>query len=418
MAITYIETPKTWTPINNDMIYYVQTNSAINNLYLEVYVQSSLVARVKLVVDGSGYAYCDIKQFLQSFTKSNQLFFETGEFFRPLTDLSYYVNYQVKCVETIGGTEYTDLARYAFNGQISFIDFVEYNQQYSTLGDTSKFLTNSPRVLKTDFNRTNFLSYIENGASPSLQLAKAIRIFTYESNATTPTNVYEYDIDATLCIAGIIAISRDAFGEAPVLWENVNEQWENLSPQTWDEIGGQLINPDVTRLDLYLIDADGDQITEMFTFLYDDYCSKYEKTNVYWQNSLGGFDSYTFNLVKRKRYNIERKAIQSYPYTFSNTGYSQATNSLFNAANQDYFTNYTEGVVLNSNLLTDAEHQWMFELIKSHYIYVEQNINGVTYRVPAIIKNTNYEPKLTKVDGLQNLTIELEYGYDNIRITR
>lgn len=413
MAITYIETPKTWTPINNDMIYYVQTNSLINNLYLEVYVQSSLVARTKLVVDASGYAYCDIKQFLQSFTQSNQLFFETGEFWNPLTDLSYYVNYQVKCVESIGGTEYADSARYAFNGQISFIDFVEYDNQYATLNDTSKFLTNSPRVLKTDFIRTNFLSYIENGGD-----ADAIRIFTYESNATTPTNVYEYSIGDPASLAGIIAISKDAFGEAPVLWEDVSELWENLSPQTWDEIGGQLINPDVTRIDLYLIDADGDQITEMFTFLYDDYCSKYEKTNVYWQNSLGGFDSYTFNLVKRKRYNIERKAIQSYPYTFSNTGYSQANGSIFNAANQDYFTNYTEGVVLNSNLLTDAEHQWMFELIKSHYIYVEQDINGVTYRVPAIIKNTNYEPKLTKVDGLQNLTIELEYGYDNIRITR
>lgn len=413
MAITYIQTPQTWTPINNDMIYYVQTNSEITNLFLEVYVQSSLVARVKLVVNSEGFAYCDIKQFLQSFIKNNQLFFDDNVLWKPLTDLDYFVNYQVKCVETVGGTEYEDTARYAFNGQISFINFVEYSGQYSTLNSSSKFLTNSPRVLKTDFNRTNFLSYIENGGD-----ASALRVFTYESNATTPTNVYEYPIDSVPSLAGIIAISKNAFGDAPVTWENVNDNWENLSDQTWNELGGSLINPNVTRIDLYLIDSEGNQITEMFTYLYDSFCSKYQKTNVYWQNSLGGFDSYTFNLVKRKRYNIERKSIQSYPYTFSNTGYSQHNGNIFNAANQDYFTNYTEGVLLNSNLLTDEEHQWMFELIKSHYIYVEQDINGVTYRVPAIIKNTNYEPKLTKVDGLQNLTIELEYGYDNIRITR
>lgn len=413
MAITYIQTPQSWTPLNNDMIYYVQTNSAISNLFLEVYVQSSLVARVKLVVNDDGYAYCDIRQFLQSFIKNDQLYFDNEVFWKALTDLSYFVNYQVKCVETIGGTVYADTARYAFNGQIPFIDFVEYSNQYATLGDTSKFLTYSPRVLKTDFNRTNFLSYIQNGGDVA-----GIRIFTYESNATLPTNVYEYDIADPSSLAGIIAISKQSFGVEPVLWENVNENWEDLSTQTWDEIGGSLINPDVTRLDIYLIDALGEQITETFTYLLDDYCSKYEKTNVYWQNSLGGFDSFTFNMVKRKRYNIERKSIQSYPYNFTNTGYSQHTGNVFNSANQDYFTNYTEGVVLNSDLLTDEEHAWMWELVKSHYIYVEQVINGVTYYVPSIIKQTNYEPKKRKSDGLQNISIELEYGYDNIRITR
>jgi hypothetical protein len=106
------------------------------------------------------------------------------------------------------------------------------------------------------------------------------------------------------------------------------------------------------------------------------------------------------------------------PYTFNNTGYSLHTGGVFNASNQNYYTNYNEGVLLNSDLLTDEEHAWMWELIKSHFIYVEQVINGSTYYVPAVIKATTYEPKKTKVDGLQNISIELEYGYDNIRITR
>ena len=413
MAITYIETPKVWTPINNDMIYYVKTNSAISNLYLEVYVQSSLVARVKLVVNAGGFAYCDVKQFLQSFIKNDQIYFD-NTFWKALTNLSYYVNYQVKCVETIGGTSYNDTAKYAFNGQISFVDFVEYNQQYNTeVSPVGKFLTYSPRTLKTNFLRENFLSYID-GSSP----ATTIRVRTYESGATLPTRIYELAVADLTALAGIICISKDALGADLTIWNEVTSLWENLSTQTWNEIGGYVINPNVTQIDICLLNAAGTIVTELFTYQLDDYCSKYEKTNVYWQNSLGGFDSYTFNKVKKKRYNIDRKSIQSNPYKFDNAGYSQHTNNIFNLSNQNYFSNYTEGVVLNSDLLTNEEHAWFWELIKAHSLYVEQVINGVTYYVPAVIKATNYEPKINIVDGLQNIMIELEYGYDNIKITK
>lgn len=413
MAISYIQTPQLWTPINNDMIYYVQTNSGGSNLFLELYIQSELIGRVKLIVNDSGFAYCDIKQFLISFIKNDQMFFEFDVFWKPLNDLSYYVNYQVKCFETIGGTEYSDTVRYAFNGQMSFTNFVEFNQaQYTTTDANSKFLTNSPRVLSTDFNRTNFLSYID-GTNP----ATKVLLKLYESNALIPTGVYEFDIPDLSALAGILAISRESFGADFVYWEDVSEAWETVD-SAWETVGGYLINPFVTACEITLLDASDNPVSETFKYVFDDYCSKYDKTNVYWQNSLGGFDSYTFNMVKKKRYDIERKSIQNYPYTFTETGYSQHTNNLFNLSNQNYFTNYTEGLVLNSDLLTDAEHEWMFELVKAHSIYVEQKINNVTYYIPATVKNTNYEPKLKKTDGLQNITIELQFSYDNIKITK
>ena len=413
MAISYIQTPQLWTPINNDMIYYVQTNSAISFLYLEIHVQSTMVGRVKLAVNDEGFAYCDIKQFLYSFIKNEQMFFEFDVFWNALIDLDYYVNYQVKCFETVGGTAYNDSVKYAFNGQVSFVDFVEYSQpQYTTNDSDTKFLTNSPRILTSDYNRTNFLSYI-NGTEP----ATKVLVKLYESNASIPTAVYEFAIPDLSALAGIIAISKEAFGSEFVYWEDVSEAWETVA-STWEGIGGYLINPYVTGIEITLIDDLDIEVSETFRFNFDDYCSKYEKTNVYWQNSLGGFDSYTFNLVKRNRYDIDRKNIQSYPYNFGEAGYSQHTNNVFNLSNQNYFSNYTEGVILNSRLLTDVEHEWFFELIKAHSIYVEQKINNVTYYVPATIKATTYEPKQHKVDGLQNVQIELQYSYDNIKITK
>jgi hypothetical protein len=413
MAISYIQTPQLWTPINNDMIYYVQTNSVISVLYLEIHVQSTMIGRVKLVVNDEGFAYCDVKQFLYSFIKNEQMFFEYDVFWNALNDLSYYVNYQIKCFETIGGTAYNDSVKYAFNGQVSFVDFVEYNQpEFTTTDLDTKFLTSSPRILTSDYDRTNFLSYI-NGTEP----ATKVLVKLYESNASIPTAVYEFAIPDLTALAGIIAISKEAFGSDFIYWEDVSEAWETVA-STWETLGGYLINPYVTAIEITLIDDEGTEVSETFRFNYDSYCSKYEKTNVYWQNSLGGFDSYTFNLVKRNRYDIERKNIQSYPYNFTNVGYSQHTNNVFNLSNQNYFSNYTEGVILNSRLLSDEEHEWFFELIKAHSIYVEQKINNVTYYVPATIKDTTYQPKQHKVDGLQNVQIELQYSYDNIKITK
>lgn len=414
MAITYIQTPKEWSPINNDLIYYVKTNTVgLSNVYLEVYVSGNFVSRVKLVLNADKSAYCDIRPFLNSFIQNNQIYFE-DVLQKNLTDGSYFTNYQVKVKETLAGATTDDTLRYAFNGQVPFIDYVEYTgTEYLTGGVSSKFLTYSPRVLKTDFIKTNFLSYI-NGVDK----ATKIRIFTHESGAILPTNVYEKDVNDLSAKASIIAISEQTLDFEFLTWENVNENWEDLSDSTWEGVGEGVINPNVTRLDVVLINDAGDDVSETFTFLYDDFCSKYQKTNIYWQNSLGGFDSYTFNLVKKVNYQLQRQSITSFPYTFDNDGYSAANGNVFNLGTQNYMTNYSEGWVLNSGLLTDEEHRWMWELIKSHFIYVERTINGVAYYVPATLKATSYEPKTKLVDGLTNVQIELEFNYDNIKITK
>jgi hypothetical protein len=317
-------------------------------------------------------------------------------------------------VETIGGTSYNDTVRYAFNGQMPFTSFVEYSQDYNTsISQPAKFLTNSPRVLKTDFARTNFLSYLDG-----VQPATTIRLRTYESGASAPTQVFQKPVTDFSALGGIIALNTSNVDVELATWNNVSSLWSGLSTQTWNTLGSVIINPNVTSIDICLLENSGTIVSEIFRFDKEEYCTKYQRTNVYWQNSLGGFDSYTFNMVKKTKYDIERKSIQSNPYKFTNTGYSQHTNRVFNLANQNYFSNYTEGVILNSDLLTDAEHIWMWELVKAHSIYVEQVIDGVTYYVPATIKATNYEIKQTKVDGIQGLTIELEYSYDNIKITK
>jgi hypothetical protein len=410
MAITYIETPQLWSPVNNDLIYYVSTNTGgLTNVYLSVYTTDgateNLVAKTKLSLDANGRAWCNIRPFLQSFTKNNQLDF-TSAFQTELGNYGFYVNYIVKVEETLGGGFTADTARYAFNGQMSFTDFVEFNQNmYRTFNVNSKFLTNSPRVLNTDWNRTNFLTYIKGSST-----LNNVRLIAYNGGGTTTQDV------TINSVAGIIAFRSNILAGSLPDWSTINTQWQNINV-FWNAI----VDENTEKLEVQLGYKSGGSFTplsEIFTYLKYDYCSKYEKTNVYWQNSLGGWDSYTFNMVKKKRYNIERKQISTNPYIYGASGYSQHTNNVFNAGNQDYFTNYTEGYVLNSDLLTNDEHTWMWELIKSHNVYVEQLINGVTYYVPSVIKNTNYEPKITKVDGISNISLEVEFGYDNIRITR
>jgi hypothetical protein len=121
-------------------------------------------------------------------------------------------------------------------------------------------------------------------------------------------------------------------------------------------------------------------------------CSKYDTTDLFFLNSLGGFDSFRFNKVRRDNYDIQRKQFKSNPYTLGATyGY---TTSAFKQ--KTYDTNMTHKVKLFSNWITEAESEWLLDLFTSPVVFaydgtlVAVNIDANTYEVKKHVQDNAF----------------------------
>lgn len=134
----------------------------------------------------------------------------------------------------------------------------------------------------------------------------------------------------------------------------------------------------------------------------------YEVFTLHFLNKYGGFESKSFDKVSRKTISIEKKDFGKLPYTVDVSGvvsYSN-TNKVYNESRSVYSSHFKEKMVLNSDLLTDAEYRWLKELVLSPMVYLEEG----GYFFPVVISENNYETKKVINDELTNLTISIEFG--------
>lgn len=133
----------------------------------------------------------------------------------------------------------------------------------------------------------------------------------------------------------------------------------------------------------------------------------YSNYMVHFMNQFGGFESMLFNKVRRKTIEVEKKKWQQQPYRVSSTGVvSVKTGDIMHAQQSTFASRFKEMLKLNTDMLNDTEHAWLSELIASPMVWVED----FETLYPVIITDTNYEYREHLVDGLQNVSITVEFG--------
>jgi hypothetical protein len=134
----------------------------------------------------------------------------------------------------------------------------------------------------------------------------------------------------------------------------------------------------------------------------------YEPYTVHFLNKYGGFDTKIFSKVSRNTIKIDRKAYGKLRFQVGSDGIPSYVNSngVYNESRSTYSSQFTEAMVLNSDLLTDEEYVWLQELVVSPMVYLQDG----QYFFPCGITDTDYEPKQFRNDELTNLTINIEFG--------
>jgi hypothetical protein len=115
---------------------------------------------------------------------------------------------------------------------------------------------------------------------------------------------------------------------------------------------------------------------------------KYTSYNLHFMNHLGMFDTAKFALASRLTMEVMRKGFEKRDYTLgaSSVNYYDANNK-YVSSKVNYLNKKDHSYKLTMDAPTDAEFEWLNELIDSPQIYFE--FEGYFY--PVSLKATNYE---------------------------
>ena len=115
---------------------------------------------------------------------------------------------------------------------------------------------------------------------------------------------------------------------------------------------------------------------------------KYDSFNLHFLNHLGVYDTAKFNLVSRLTMDVTRKGFEKRDYSLGSNAVSYYdTNNKYVSSKINYLNQKDYSYRLTMDAPTDAEYEWLAELVDSPQIYME--VEGYYY--PVSLKATNYE---------------------------
>jgi len=396
MAITILANPKTFAPVYNKMEYLIEsTNSGEPNFaYLvDIYINGSGTKTVRLRIPArpsDNYGKVDIHRVLESALTSDvgNPTGDAGTYDASNSSLSYIVEFGEEYGTTVVQypNEETDISRKAFNASLEKRPFINWDvTEYELDGITKKFLTNMPDNNKVSIDSHGWLYYLDD---PAITF---INVNVFDLNGSPLAGA---KIDVTASTSDIQFVPS-----SPASLNNIDVA--NLL------VGAQPIID--STVGSYEIQARGvGSYSETRTFIIEESC-KYNTNTLIFQNNLGAFDSFTFYLGDMSMTDIERKDMKVNVDTVVG---SDIVYSMNEREKVTYYTKKSETIKLMSDWITEAESNWLLELMSSPEIYLQEGNELVAV---AKIKATNYTKKKVVRDKLFKIDVELELGYDDYR---
>ena len=374
-AITVNHQNGDYQPAYNDNIYVVTDASGYASTYSNYKfiadVKSSggqLLTRLKSPIhyDGGGtQGVFNISRVLEDYVTHDWDYNDTAasgcanSFYNYKVDFGYEYSTGTTSpiVQTTGVTSVTGTT--VWNGYLNPIDWVNYDENAYLMasGSTAQFLTNN-NAKRIHRNQKDWIYLLNNGTIDHLSVD-----FPGVGSVSIPcptSKVVRIPIGSN--IPGGIPTGATSY---------------TITPE----------------------DSGNNAIGSSFSISIDSRCSKYDTTDLFFLNRLGGVESMRFNMVRRDSADIVRKTYKSNPYSLSSGVYSYGVDA---HSKSDYYTESTERITLNTDLLTEAESIWLKELVMSPRVWM---YDGVLKAVN--ITSTQYEERKHINDKAFNLTLEI-----------
>lgn len=402
MAISLYQQPDTVTPAYNDMFYLVDsTNKTQANFkyIFDVWYDGAFKHRFKVPPRPDGYGVLNVARIIESLVTYD---IEALTDFGILENPNSYKNIVLKFGEEYGSTlvEYPNLAASnvvtAFNASLEFLEYPDYSQAAYALSDsTKKFLTNAPASVDIHTGQNAWLHFYSTSAA---NVNRAI-IKTYDTSGSL-LNTFKVANNFSSA-SGFFRIGTGAIqlnqidagdlisGSQPIIDGTVKSYTINIAKST-----------DVAT-------------SETKTYSIVDANCKYNNYRLHWLNKLGGFDSFNFDLVSKKRTSIQRKSFKKVAGSVALVlGSPNFFYSKDDRGDTIYDSTYKRNVLITSNWVSDEVATWLEELFTSPEVYYENSSNEL---IPVIINNSEYEEKKKANIKLLNYEIDISFAHSNER---
>lgn len=155
--------------------------------------------------------------------------------------------------------------------------------------------------------------------------------------------------------------------------------------------------------------------SELITMTMQKEC-RYDTYRIHFLNKLGGFDAYNFTLRSQPTRETKRK---SYTKSDNNLDVNGIRYDHKDNGAVDYYVSSRDKIKLRSDYLTQEENEWLKELIDSPTAYLEfTKIKGGKDFKSIRITTSKWSQKITSIDKLFRLDIDIDLGLENKRQTK
>ena len=394
MAITIVNIPQNFLPVNNNVIWTATSTNDTEPQFkylVDIFIDAVQVYRYKIKPEpktGNDLLVVDVSKILRNYISQN-LYIET--FTQGIIDGNEsFTEYEIQVGEEyeVAGvlTQFPNLdnsTSYVFNGALSYTDFVDFNP--ATYLDL-KFLTDAPRTQNTILGGAGALHLmLDVGTSLA-----SLTIKTYISGVLSQT----YQV-----VTALVPTNYYIFASGV---DSIND----IAPAFF--VGAPLLPAITSSITSYTVEATlSTGATEVFTYNIVDDCNN--PVRVHWLNRLGGYDYFDFELSSNDRYEVQRQQMKQVPDVVTVPGVVRYSKR--DRQNLDYWVKEKRITKLTSNWITGEQSEWLKDMLSSQDIYLE--IGGAYNAVN--IQQSSYDVKYEDRDELFNLEIDFSYAIDSDR---
>lgn len=398
MAITIQQRPVFVSPVYNDLIYQISSDNYAATDFRFVCevkdVSNNVLAKLKApILNGTtDRGIFNVRRILESYLTYDFDLENDCEYFN--TDNSIFKAVCNFGEDTAASGEVlgmTNASGWVWNASMTRRDFASYasGDWIVVDDDNNQFLTTqrSQRMRPNQWGWLYFLSL----ESPFGAYTKSAIYKSYDSGGNLLKTVELAYVGGS---GGNYFISKVPIGH-------------NISETTSTVLTGSLpvIDPSASYYTVQMMSESDTIISEVYRIDLVDDCTQYESINLYFLNSMGGFDSFMFDKISTTSIDISRKQMKRQLYGLNSGNYEY---NLTKHGVATYDTTYQDKIKVNSDWLTDTESEFLKELLSSPVVFMHKS--GEDFYTPVNITQTNWEVKTGLVHELFNCTLDLTFG--------